>query len=291
MDPGRRARQDRTARRCKGAGEGGETAADVAHFIMPSTIARAVDGIAKTIGVPAKAVRDNLGDRCGETGAAHPLVLLAHALENDVGTGDIIVVVGFGQGCDVIVLEAMPALADHPKQGGVNAALANRQAETNYQKFLAFNDLIALEKGMRAERDDYKTALTVTYRRRDMLLGLVGGRCTTCGTLQFPRTDVCVNPQCRAMHTQEPHGFRDASAKVLTWSADYLTYTADPPSHYGMIAFDEGGRFMTDFTDVNVGDVEVGMAVRLVFRIKSIDHQRGFVRYFWKAVPVRTAHA
>lgn len=275
----------------KALAKAGTTAADVAHFIMPSTIARAVDGIAKTIGVPGKAVRDNLGEQCGETGVAHPLVLLAHALENHVRVGDIIVVVGFGQGCDVIVLEAMPPLADHPKNGGVNAALANRQAETNYQKFLAFNDLIALEKGMRAERDDYKTALTVTYRRRDMLLGLVGGRCTKCGTLQFPRADVCVNPQCRAMHTQEPHGFRDASAKVLTWSADYLTYTADPPSHYGMITFDEGGRFMTDFTDVNVGDVEVGMAVHLVFRIKSIDHQRGFVRYFWKAVPARTAHA
>ena len=40
----------------------------------------------------------------------------------------------------------------------------------------------------------------------------MGGRCTQCGTLQFPRTDVCVNPQCRATHTQEPHGFRDEPA-------------------------------------------------------------------------------
>jgi len=45
---------------------------------------------------------------------------------------------------------------------------------------------------------------------------------------------------------------------------------------------------MTDFTDVNVGDIEVGMSVRMMFRIKSIDSSRGFVRYFWKAVPVRT---
>jgi uncharacterized OB-fold protein len=140
---------------------------------------------------------------------------------------------------------------------------------------------------MRAERDDYKTAMTVTYRKRDMLLGLVGGRCTQCGTLQFPRTDICVNPQCKAMHTQQPHSFRDERASVLTWSADYLTYTADPPSHYGMITFDNGGRFMTDFTDVSVGEVDVGIAVRMMFRIKSFDHLRGFVRYFWKAVPVR----
>jgi uncharacterized OB-fold protein len=40
---------------------------------------------------------------------------------------------------------------------------------------------------------------------------------------------------------------------------------------------------------VEPGDVEVGRDVRMVFRIKSVDHQRGFVRYFWKAVPVRAA--
>jgi uncharacterized OB-fold protein len=44
---------------------------------------------------------------------------------------------------------------------------------------------------------------------------------------------------------------------------------------------------MTDFTDVDVGELEVGTAVRMMFRIKSVDSLRGFVRYFWKAVPVR----
>jgi 3-hydroxy-3-methylglutaryl CoA synthase len=267
----------------------GVDAKAVAHLVMPSTIARAVDGIAKDVGIRAEAVRDNLHTVCGETGAAHPLVMLLHTLETAAKPGDVIVTVGFGQGCDVVVLRATDALSDAPREGGIVAALRQRQPESNYQKFLAFNELVDLEKGMRAERDDYKTALTATYRRRDMLLGLVGGRCTQCGTLQFPRSDVCVNPQCRATHTQEPHSFREESAKILTWSADYLTYTADPPSHYGMITFDDGGRFMTDFTDVNVGDVDVGMAVRMVFRIKSIDHIRGFVRYFWKAVPVRAA--
>ncbi len=265
----------------------GMAASEISHFIMPSTIGRAVLGIAKQAGITANAVRDNLEAVCGETGAAHPIVMLLHAIETNVKPGDAILLVGFGQGCDAVVLRATRALIAFKSGGGIVAALANRQEETNYQKYLAFNELIALEKGMRAERDDYKTAMTVTYRKRDMLLGLVGGRCTQCGTLQFPRTDICVNPQCKSMHTQEPHSFRDERASVLTWSADYLTYTADPPSHYGMITFDNGGRFMTDFTDVNVGEVDVGIAVRMMFRIKSFDHLRGFVRYFWKAVPVR----
>jgi 3-hydroxy-3-methylglutaryl CoA synthase len=261
------------------------------HLVMPSTIGRAVAGIARQVGVSDKAVRDNLDAVCGETGVAHPLVMLLHALETAIKPGQTVLVVGFGQGCDAVVFRATQAVASIAKDRGIVAALANRQEETNYQKFLAFNDLITLDKGMRAERDDYKTALTVTYRKRDMLLGLVGGRCTQCGTLQFPRTDICVNPQCKAMHTQEPFSFRDERASVLTWSADYLTYTADPPSHYGMITFDNGGRFMTDFTDVDVGEVDVGMAVRMMFRVKSYDRQRGFVRYFWKAVPVRAGAA
>jgi len=273
----------------KALGKAGIDATRVAHLVMPSTIARAVDAIARDVGIPSAAVRENLHGVCGETGAAHPIVMLVHTLESIAAPGDILVLVGFGQGCDILVFEVTAELESLPRGRGVVAALAQRQPESNYQKFLAFNELISLDKGMRAERDDYKTALTVSYRRRDMLLGLVGGRCTQCGTLQFPRADICVNPQCKAMHTQEPHSFREESARILTWSADYLTYTADPPSHYGMITFDNGGRFMTDFTDVAVGEIEVGMKVRMMFRIKSIDHLRGFVRYFWKAVPVRTA--
>ena len=265
----------------------GLQASDVQHFVMASTIGRAVEGIARHSGISGDAVRDNLAGVMGEAGTAQPLIMLLHALETSVRPGDNILLVSFGQGCDALVLRATERLADFASACGVVNTLANRQEETNYQKFLAFNNLITLEKGMRAEKDDFKTALTLTYRKRDMLTGLIGGKCTQCGTLQFPRADICVNPQCRAQDTQEPHPFREEKASVLTWSADYLTYTADPPSHYGMITFANGGRFMTDFTDVNVGDIDVGMDVRMVFRIKSIDSLRGFVRYFWKAVVVR----
>ncbi|MFP6836732.1 MAG: 3-oxoacyl-[acyl-carrier-protein] synthase III C-terminal domain-containing protein, partial [Pseudomonadales bacterium] len=272
----------------KALAKAGLAGADVDHFVMPCTIGRAVAGIARQSGIDSDAVRDNLHGELGESGTAHALAMLLHTLESQAKPGDVILAVSFGQGCDALVLKVTEAFADYRPDRGVVGALAERQPEDNYQKFLTFNDLIKLDKGMRAERDDYKTALSVNYRKRDMLTGLVGGKCTQCGTLQFPRTEICVNPQCKAFKTQEPHPFREEAASILTWSADYLTYTADPPSHYGMITFANGGRFMTDFTDVNVGDIEVGMDVRMMFRIKSIDHSRGFVRYFWKAVPVRT---
>lgn len=153
-------------------------------------------------------------------------------------------------------------------------------------KWLAFNGLVEFEKGMRAEKDA-KTALTVTYRKRDMLFGLSGGKCSTCGTAQFPRTRICVNPNCGAVDAQEPYSFAEQTGKILSWSADYLTYSMDPPNHFGMITFEEGGRFMSDITDVDIGSIDSGTEVRMVFRVKDFDEKRGFRRYFWKAVPVQ----
>src|SRR3546814_15509645 len=74
-------------------------------------------------------------------------------------------------------------------------------------------------------------------------------------------------------------------AKVLTYTADSLTYTPDPPNYYGMIEFDGGGRMMIEFTDADPASIYVGAPVRMMFRIKAHDERSGFVKYFWKAVP------
>ncbi len=264
--------------------ETGIAPAAVTHFCLPCTLPRVVPGVAKRAGIGEAAVRDNLAAVCGDTGAAHALLLLAHALAQ-AQPGDLIAVAAFGQGCDALLFEVTGAIGALPPRGGVEGALARRKEETNYLRFLAFNDHIALERGMRAEADK-GTPLTTLYRNRDMITGLVGGRCRNCGTLQFPRGRYCVNPQCNALDSQDDQPFSDARAKVMSYTADALTYSADPPAYYGMVEFDAGGRMMADFTDVDEGKVEVGMPMRMLFRIKEHDTARGFVRYFWKAAPV-----
>jgi uncharacterized OB-fold protein len=244
----------------------------VTHFCMPCTLPRVVPAIAKRAGIADTAVRDTLAATCGDTGAAHPLLMLAHALEQ-AKPGDRILAAAFGQGCDALLFEVTDAHAGHPARRGVSGSLARRREEANYMKFLAFNDHLVLERGMRAEGDK-GTPLSTLYRNRDMITGLVGGRCRACGTLQFPRARYCVNPQCNALDSQ-----------VMSYTADALTYCPDPPAYYGMVEFDGGGRMMADFTDVDDGKVEVGMPMRMMFRIKEHDRTRGFVRYFWKAAP------
>jgi len=116
---------------------------------------------------------------------------------------------------------------------------------------------------------------------------LIGGRCTKTGTVQFPKTDISVNPNSREAHTQEDYPLAERTAKIVTYTADSLTYNPDPPGYYGMIDFEGGGRMVAEFTDASADDVEVGCEMRMVFRIKAIDERRDFKKYFWKATPNR----
>ena len=262
----------------------GTRGSDIAHFVVPCPFARMDQQLAKQAGIDPAKVRDNLAATVGDSGSAHALLMLAHVLES-AKPGEKILVAQFGQGCDVLLFEATPHIAEYKACNGVSGALARRKDETNYLKFLAFNGLVELEKGMRAEVDR-KTALTVLYRRNDMLMGLVGGKCRVCGTAQFPRSRICVNPNCKAVDSQDPYSFAEQAGTILSWSADFLTYSMSPPNHYGIITFADGGRFMADITDVEQGQIDSGSKVRMAFRVKEFDDKRGFRRYFWKAVPV-----
>jgi len=261
----------------------GVMGADIAHLILPCPFAKLDQTLAKASGIDPAKVRDNLAVTVGDAGSAHALLMLAHVLES-AKPSEKILIAQFGQGCDVLLFEATAELTKL-KRNGVSGSLARRKEETNYNKFLGFNGLIELEKGMRAEVDK-RTALTTLYRKNDMLMGLVGGKCRVCGTAQFPRSRICVNPNCKAVDSQDPYSFADQQGTVLSWSADFLTYSMSPPNHYGMITFADGGRLMTDITDVEQGQIDSGTKVKMVFRVKDRDEKRGFIRYFWKAAPV-----
>jgi 3-hydroxy-3-methylglutaryl CoA synthase len=255
----------------------------IAAFAMPCTLARVVQGIAKRVGIAEERVRDQLGAECGDTGVAHPLVMLAHTLEQ-AKSGERILVATFAQGCDALLFQATDALAKLPKRRGIAGSLARKKAEANYSRFLAFNDIVAIERGMRSEVDK-QTALSTLYRKRDMVTSLMGGKCRKCGTVQWPKSNVCVNPNCNEFKSQDDHPFAEQVGKIMSFTADLLTYSPDPPACSGMIQFDEGGRFMADFTDVEAGALKVGTPMQMMFRIKDYDSMRGFVRYFWKAAP------
>ena len=254
----------------------------VNRLIVPVAARGVPEMLARRAGIPAAAVADTLSRHVGDTGAAHPILMLCHVLET-AKPGDLVVVTSFGQGADVLVFEVTDAIAALPARRGVSGSIARGVADTNYLRYLFHRGLLDLERGMRAEADQKQPATTL-WRSRKAVLGLVGGRCTKTGTIQFPRTEIAVDSN--AAHEQEDYPLAERRAKILTFTADSLTYSAAPPSYYGMIDFEGGGRMLTEFADLEAQDIEVGREVEMMFRIKGIDDRRDFTKYFWKAVPV-----
>jgi len=256
--------------------------ADIKHFILPTEQARTPGMLARKLGINPEAIVDNQIASVGVAGAAQAILLLARALET-ASAGDLILVTGFGQGCDALLFRATEAIGKHHPLRGVAGALASRREETNYNKFLSFNNLIERDIGKRGETDK-QTYLSGYNRRKDLLTGFIGGKCRECGTVQIPSDKYCVNPECNALESQDDYAFSDKTGTVSTWTADRLTFDLNPPAYFGMVVFDGGGKLMMDFTEVEEGSIDSGSKVSVHFRIKQFDTQRGFRKYFWKAV-------
>ena len=258
----------------------GVAAADIAHFALPAPLPRVNEAVAKRVGIDATALVPTLSDSVGDLGCAQPLAMLDVALRA-AAPGALILVAAFGSGCDVLLLErtALPCPGSAPPDG---------KLEASYLKFLSFTGQLALAWGMRAEMDN-KTALTAAWRDHGRVERFEGGQCQRCGTVQFPRTRLCVNPACKAQDSQQAVSLADRPARVLSHTSDFLAYTPAPPFQFGHVDFEGGGRVLMEFTDTDVDELRVGLPLRMVYRIKDLDATRGFRRYFWKATPVRGA--
>ncbi|MFH1538187.1 MAG: OB-fold domain-containing protein [bacterium] len=258
---------------------------DVTRLVYPCFFKADHVKIAAKLGGADKLL-DNMHEVCGETGAAHPFVMLITALEQ-AKPGDKILVAGFGNGVDALMFEVTDNITKLAARKSIKGCLADKRKILNYEKYAKFRDMIQVEMGIRAESGG-RTAMTALWRKRDMITGLVGAKCKKCGTPQWPAMEICVKPDCHAVREFDPYEFSEKPAKVVTWTADMLAISWEPPTVYGIVQFDEGGRMLLDFTDCEQKDVEIGMSVTMSFRKKYFDKDRsGYQGYFWKAVPVK----
>ncbi|MGK5091448.1 SDR family NAD(P)-dependent oxidoreductase [Deltaproteobacteria bacterium TL4] len=257
---------------------------DVDKLIFPCFFKSEHKAIAKQLGATGEKVVDNMHEVCGETGAAHSLLMFIKALE-DSKPGDKILMASFGQGCDALYFEVTDNILNLSSRNGVNGSLKHKKTTDNYQRFLKFNELVETEMGIRSEAET-QTAMTVLWRKNKMLMGLVGGFCKACNSPQFPSADICVNPDCGTVQKQEDYEFADVPATVKTFTGDLLTVSVDPPHKYGMVQFEGGGRMLANFTDCELEDLKVGLPMKMVFRRRFEDKTRGFINYFWSAMPI-----
>jgi 3-hydroxy-3-methylglutaryl CoA synthase/NAD(P)-dependent dehydrogenase (short-subunit alcohol dehydrogenase family) len=267
----------------------GMTIEDVDRLVYPCFFKGDHKKIAKNLGASPEKLVDNMHEVCGETGTGHCLLMLVSALE-EAKPGDTIIMAGYGQGSNALCFQVTENIKNLAPRNGFKGSLENKESTDNYMKFLVFRDLIKTEMGIRAEAPT-QTAMSTLWRKRKMILGLVGGKCRECGTPQFPKAVICVNPDCGAHHSQDDYEFSDIPAKIKTFTSDLLAVSLDPPAKYGMIQFEGGGRFMSDFTDCKQEELKVGLPMQMCFRLRTKDKERGFKNYFWKAMPVPGAAA
>jgi 3-hydroxy-3-methylglutaryl CoA synthase len=261
----------------------GVSPADFDRIIYPCYYGGARKNINKALQVEQEKVQDDMLATVGDSGSAHPLLMLAAALET-AKPGEKILLVSYGSGCDALWFEVTENITKMQDGRGVSRWLARRADLDNYQKYLVWRGMAPAETGIRGETDK-ETRWSLVWREHKAILGLWGSKCRKCGTQQYPPQRLCINPDCQALDEMDPVYLADKGGTVFTYTGDMLAASVNPPAIYGNVNFNGGGRTLMDFTDCTVEDLSVGMPVEFSFRIKFYDPKRDITNYFWKAVP------
>jgi hydroxymethylglutaryl-CoA synthase len=258
---------------------------DFARIVYPGLYAREHGAIAKRLGADPSQLQDTLLSTVGDTGSASPLMMLVAALE-DAKPGDRILVVSFGDGGDAVSFQVTEKIKSAASRRAVKKHIASKKDLASYEKYLAFRNLAPMDLGMRGEIS-IKTPMSALFRERKVILSCRGSKCKKCGTPQYPYQRVCVNPDCGAIDQMEDYRFSDKNGVLFTYTGDNLAASIDPPSVYGVVDFEGGGRFWFDLTDCDLDSVKVGMPVEMTFRRRYVDESSGVHGYSWKAAPIR----
>jgi uncharacterized OB-fold protein len=203
--------------------------------------------------------------------------------------GDKILLCGYGNGGDALFFEVTNEIEKARKRLGIKGHLGIKKELNNYNKYLVFRDLLPVDVGIRGE-EITMARMSVTTREGKTLTTLSGSRCKACGTPQYPKQRVCINPECGAIDQMEDYYFFDKIGRIQSFTGDNLAFSWDPPAMYGFIDFEEGGRLYLDITDAELESLEVGLPVKMAYRRKFVDKPRGIYAYFWKAIPVYEAN-
>ena len=258
---------------------------DLAKIIYPGLYPREHSTIAKRLSAEPGQLQDTLLSAVGDTGSASPLMMLVAALE-EAKPGDKILVAGFGDGSDALFFRVTDEIGGILGRRAVKQHLGSKKELASYEKYLAFRNLAHMDLGMRGEIS-VRTPMSALFRERKGVLALCGSKCRACGTPQYPPQRVCVNPNCGVIDRMEDYRFSDRQGVVFTYTGDNLAASVDPPSIYGLVDFDGGGRFWFDFADCDLDSVKVGMPVEMTFRRRYLDESSGVHGYSWKAMPIR----
>ena len=260
---------------------------EVDQLIITGMHSRANKALVRHLGVRDGAVRDDLAATVGQSGTAHPGLLLAAALEEeagrftDIGAGRVIALVHLADGADVFLFRTTRALGSYQPARTVAAQVADG-APVPYGKFLSWRNMVDIEPPRRPEPQ--RVSSSAAWRSEAWKFGFVGSRDRTSGAVHMPPARVSMKGG--ATDDMEPLPMADAKGTVVTFTVDRMVYSPSPPVIFAVVDFDGGGRFPVELTDVDDGALAIGDRVEMTFR--RLFTADGIHDYFWKAKPIRT---
>lgn len=252
------------------------TADDVDVVVLAGLHARAVRLTAKAAGLDAARVADDLTATVGNTGTAHPGLVLASVLDQAV-PGQTIMVVHLADGCTASVFRTTEAIASYTPSSTIAEQIAAGNDGLRYADFLTWRGVLEREPPRRP--DPESPAAPPTFRSERWKYAFVGSRDRTSGAIHLPPQRVSVKGG--AVDDMELVPMADVPATVATFTIDRLAYSLAPPTIAVVIDFDGGGRFTCQLTDAT--EVAIGDRVQMTFR--RIMTANGIHNYFWKAKP------
>ncbi len=266
----------------------GLEASELGCLVLTGMHGRAVSGLAKKLALAQGVVVDDLTVSMGQSGGAHPLLVLASALESMAGgavpAGTAVAVLHLADGADAVVLRTTEALAGWRPTRPVAGQVAHG-APITYAKFLSWRGQLQPEPPRRPE--PARVSSTAAHRNEDWKFGFVGSKDRSSGAVHLPPSRVSM--EGGAVDDMEPVAMADATGTVVTSTIDRLAYSPSPPIVFAIVDFDGGGRYPVELTDADPDEIRAGSRVEMTFRrLFSAD---GIHDYFWKARPVRNGAA
>lgn len=260
---------------------GGIEPSRVAHAAVHEPLAGTWRVIASAAGLDCPNHASVLETKAGDLGSAHALYAAALALAA-ARLGEIVLVAGFGSGCDALLFEVT---GETPGAAAAAAALDRGQVLRDYTRFLSLTGAVDLDFGVRSEFEQKAQATVVERHGRDAI-AFIGGR-DAAGNVQFPKTPIPVRPGADGPEEMTDVRLADEPAALQSLTADRLNFTPDPPFWFGLVQFDNKARVLMELTDAGDSGFAVGDRLTMRLRIKSHDRRRGMRTYFWKAAPVQ----
>jgi hydroxymethylglutaryl-CoA synthase len=256
----------------------GVTAAEIDQVVVTGMHGRAAKALTRKLGVSDGAVGDDLTSTVGQTGTAHPGLVLASMVERS-SPGQLIALVALADGADVLVFRTTDArsswTAPEPVADQIAAA-----ADLPYGKFLSWRGMVTPEPPRRPEPQ--RVSSTAAWRNEEWKFAFVGSEDRTSHAVHLPPARISMKGG--AVDDMEPIELADTEATIATYTIDHLAYSPSPPIVFAILDFDGGGRFPVELTDVDPDTVDIGDKVMMTFR--KLFTADGIHDYFWKAKPV-----